>query len=181
MPELLPVVDRRDRVREFRAAAVVHKKQLRHREIVVYLFTPTKRIFVQRRDGGVFDHSVAGHVRKGETYLAAAIRELEEEVGLRVKPRDLIKIGKFFHRTFSLQKRRYNDRFFNLYVLKRPVTISELTLDPHEVEAIVPMTIPTIRRLFRGARTRYKGGFPISFRYFHRWWKTKNSTSPNRI
>ena len=39
-------------------------------------------------DGGYW-HTVAGGVEEGETYVDAAARELDEEVGLHAEPRDL--------------------------------------------------------------------------------------------
>ncbi len=112
MLELIPVVDKNDRVIQHLPSQIIHGKQLRHREIAAYLINAARQILVQKRDGGYLDHLVAGHVRKGETYLQAALREIKEEVGLNLKPHDLERLGKFYHRTFSPQKRYYNDRFF---------------------------------------------------------------------
>lgn len=162
--EILPVVDRHDRIRRYLTSGEIHEKELRHREVVIYLFDEKGRVLVQRRDGGVFDHSVAGHVPKGETYLQTAQRELAEEVGLKVKPENLLRVGKFYHRSYSERSKRYNDRFFTLYRLKQPVQISKLRLQKEEVESMVAMTAAQIRRLFKGTSKRYKGGFPVSFR-----------------
>lgn len=41
------------------------------------------------------DYSMSGHVGTGETYIEAALRETEEELGLTLRPEDLELIGKF--------------------------------------------------------------------------------------
>lgn len=50
-------------------------------------------VLLIRLSAGVFDGSwnlPGGHVMPGENAVAAAVRELQEEVGLRVRPEDLI-------------------------------------------------------------------------------------------
>jgi|SRR3989344_3183125 len=68
-----------------------HQEGLAHRISVVYLTNDKNQILIQKRDDGRLDHSVAGHVDVGESYLEAATRELEEELG--VKDVGLIEIG----------------------------------------------------------------------------------------
>ncbi len=60
-----------------------HQEGLLHRISVVYLTNNKNQILIQKRDDGRFDHSAAGHVDAGESYLEAAKRELEEELGVR--------------------------------------------------------------------------------------------------
>jgi 8-oxo-dGTP pyrophosphatase MutT (NUDIX family) len=49
----------------------------------VYVWAPDGRLWVQHhKKGGVLDHTVGGHVSRGETYDKAAKREAKEEIGL---------------------------------------------------------------------------------------------------
>ncbi len=59
-----------------------HSEGLLHRIAVVYLTNTKDQILVQKRKDGRLDHSAAGHVDPGESYIEAAKRELEEELGL---------------------------------------------------------------------------------------------------
>ena len=60
-----------------------HQEGLLHRVAVIYLVNEKGEILVnERADGGHLDHSSAGHVDVGESYLEAAKRELEEELGV---------------------------------------------------------------------------------------------------
>ncbi len=59
-----------------------HQEGLLHRISVVYLTNDTNQILIQKRTDGRLDHSAAGHVDVGESYVEAATRELEEELGV---------------------------------------------------------------------------------------------------
>ncbi len=166
MQELIPVVDKNDRVIRYLPSKPIHTQGLRHREVAIYLVNATGQILVQKRNGGYLDHSVAGHVRKGETYLQTALREVKEEVGLNLKPRDLKRLGKFYHRTFSPQKGYYNDRFFTLYVVRRPIELKDVRINKRELEALEPMSVNQIKRIIKRNPSQCKGGFLVSFPLF---------------
>jgi isopentenyl-diphosphate delta-isomerase type 1 len=86
--EPLPVVDDQDRPLGVRPRWLVHRDGLRHRAVHVLLFDPAGRLYLQRRSQakdthpGKWTSSASGHVDPGEDYDAAAIRELDEELGL---------------------------------------------------------------------------------------------------
>jgi len=67
----------------------VHAEGQWHKSAHVFLFNSVGRLWVQRRAadkdicGGLWDYSVGEHLRPGESYLQAAHRGLEEELGLR--------------------------------------------------------------------------------------------------
>lgn len=66
-----------------------------HRAVHVFVFDGVGRILVQKRSAdkdiqpGKWDTSVGGHLAIGESYEDAAVREVEEELGLAIRPRDL--------------------------------------------------------------------------------------------
>ena len=118
--ETLPVVDERDRVIGSSNREEVHSKGLLHREVYVVVLTPDKKVLLQvRKDNGKFDHSAGGHVKMGETYQEAAVRELEEELGLRVDPKELQFVEKRVFRT--KKKNGWNNRFATIFILKRNI------------------------------------------------------------
>jgi isopentenyl-diphosphate delta-isomerase len=67
----------------------VHRLGLWHRSAQVFLFDHHGRLLLQRRAmtkdvcPGLWDQSVAEHLKPGETYLDGARRGLEEELGVR--------------------------------------------------------------------------------------------------
>lgn len=166
MQELIPIVDKNDRVMRYAGKKTAHKQDLCHREVVVYLTDPKGHLLIQKRDGGFFDHSVAGHVRARETYLNAALRELDEEVRLKLQPKDLKKIGKFWSRDRSAGEKFWNNRFFALYVAKEPLRPEELKINRRELETMVAFTKKEALRLVKNRAKKCKGGFIVSLPLF---------------
>lgn len=86
--EIFDVVDSRDRVIGQATRSEVHANKRLHRAVHILIFTPGGSVILQRRSlakdtcPGLLSSSCAGHVDAGETYDFAAIRELEEELGV---------------------------------------------------------------------------------------------------
>lgn len=87
--EILEVFDAHNRPLGRVRRGVIHRLGLRHRSVHIFVVDSWGRLYLQlRRDHkdqypGHWDTSAAGHVSPGETYTAAALRELEEELGLQ--------------------------------------------------------------------------------------------------
>ncbi|HEU5395140.1 MAG TPA: NUDIX domain-containing protein [Candidatus Methylomirabilis sp.] len=98
--ELFDVVDEADRVIGLATRAVVHRDGLRHRSSHVFLLNSHGELFLQRRaltkdeDPGAWDSSAAGHLDAGESYVAGAVRELREELGVTVEPTRLVEVAR---------------------------------------------------------------------------------------
>ena len=86
--ELFDIVDETDEVIGQRARPEVHRLGLRHRAVHVLVFNSRGHLFLQKRSlrkdcfPGAWDSSASGHLQPGESYDAAAVRELQEELGL---------------------------------------------------------------------------------------------------
>jgi isopentenyldiphosphate isomerase len=89
LAEWFDVVDDNDRIVGRALRWKVHARGLRHRAVHVLVFNRRGELFLQKRSmnkdtaPGVWDSSASGHLGSGEDYDACAIRELEEEIGLR--------------------------------------------------------------------------------------------------
>ena len=87
--EILEVVDQDDRVIGTERRGVIHARGLMHRSAQVLLFNSPGQLFLQKRSlhkdefPGLWDSSAAGHLAPGESYHQCAVRELEEELGIR--------------------------------------------------------------------------------------------------
>ncbi len=98
--EIFDVVDDRDEVIGQAMRAEVHRTGLKHRAVHVMIFNARGEIFLQKRSlkkdtfPGAWDSSSAGHLDRGESYDACALREVWEELGITLTdiPRPIIKI-----------------------------------------------------------------------------------------
>jgi len=87
--EFLDVVDKNDKVVEKASKEDVYKKRLRHRIVHILIFNKKGEIALQLRSKEVsfcphhWSTAVGGHVQSGETCEEAALREYEEELGVK--------------------------------------------------------------------------------------------------
>ncbi len=94
--ELFDVVDENDQVVRQATRREVHDNDWLHRAIHIFVFNKRGELFLQKRSHlkdahpSVWDSSAAGHLDSGEGYDAAAIRELEEELGLTIRENDAL-------------------------------------------------------------------------------------------
>ena len=86
--EWFDVVNERDEVVGRATRREVHVRGLWHRAVHVLVFDSAGRVFLQKRSmkkdmsPGLWDSSCSGHLDAGEDYDAAAVRELQEEIGI---------------------------------------------------------------------------------------------------
>jgi isopentenyl-diphosphate delta-isomerase type 1 len=99
--EIFDVVNERDEVIGRKLRREVHRDGDKHRAVHVLVFNSRGEVFLQKRSmskdtfPGAWDSSSSGHLDCGEDYDACAIRELREEIGLRLEtcPKRLFKIA----------------------------------------------------------------------------------------
>ena len=101
MPEeIFDIVNERDEVIDRKPRSEVHAHGLWHRAVHVLVFNARGEVFLQKRSlkkdiaAGKWDSSASGHLDSGEDYDACAVREVREEIGLRLSqtPERLFKI-----------------------------------------------------------------------------------------
>lgn len=86
--EIFDVVDADDQLTGTATRGEVHEKKLLHRAVHLFVFNKRGDLLLQKRSPlkdscpGLWDSSVSGHLDSGEDYQAAAIRELDEEMGI---------------------------------------------------------------------------------------------------
>jgi isopentenyl-diphosphate delta-isomerase type 1 len=86
--EWFDVVDANDRVLRRERRTTVHSQGLFHRAVHILVFRSDGQVLLQRRsmskdtNPGKWTSSCCGHVDAGEDYREAAVRELDEELGI---------------------------------------------------------------------------------------------------
>ena len=92
---MLLVIDEDGRVLGEKTREEIHEKGLLHMEVHVWFYMPDGKIIFQHRakDKDTFpdllDTAVGGHVEIGDTYEGSAVKEAEEETGVRLESKDL--------------------------------------------------------------------------------------------
>jgi 8-oxo-dGTP pyrophosphatase MutT (NUDIX family) len=111
-------------------------------------------LLVQRRAAtketwpGRLDVTAAGHLEAGEEPLEGGLRELEEELGLRVEPERLVPLGT---RRVDLEIPQGLDReLHDVFLLLDDTPPGELRLQREEVEAVLSIRLEDAQALDAG-------------------------------
>ena len=118
-----------------------HKNGWFHATVHIWLFTANEKILLQKRAltkkvfPGLWDISVAGHVSAGEDIIAAAKREVFEEIGLQLQEKDFIKIGTRIHQVSHPNGIQDNEHH-HVFIAELKVPFEQLTIQKEEVADI---------------------------------------------
>ena len=108
-------------------------------------------LLVQRRDAtkdtwpGCLDVTAAGHLQSGEEPLDGGLRELEEELGLKVDPTRLLPLGT--RRVEQGIPGGCDREFHEVFLLFDPAPPEDLRLQDGEVEAVLRIGLRDAERL----------------------------------
>jgi len=143
--EIVAVVDEDNNVVGAAPRREMRAKRLPHRSTYILVFNSRGEIYIQKRTRtkdvfpGYYDPAAGGVVLSGESYLEGALRELEEEMGIRGAP--LQSLFEFYHS--DANSRVWGAAF-------RCVYDGEVTLQEEEVESGAFMGVDEV---FRAAAT----------------------------
>jgi len=149
--ELFDLIDASDNVIGATDKIQAHSTGQLHRVAAVYVFDGKGRLYVQvhKKSGGLYDHSVGGHISRGETYEEGAKREAEEELGITQPLRRLS--------IFYSDEGPQMQHMFGLFTCTANSTWKFTAND--EVEEIIPMEIESICALMKSNPEKFTGGF----------------------
>ena len=126
---------------------IAHRYGILHRTAHVWIVRPSGKgydILLQKRSmekdsfPGLFDTSSAGHIPAGEEPVPSALREMQEELGIRAAAKQLQYAGNFriqYEKEFHGHLFRDNE-VTSVYVYAEPVDINSLTLQTSEVDEV---------------------------------------------
>lgn len=123
-----------------------HRKGLLHSTVHIWLYTSDGRVLIQQRGKDksthplLWDVSVAGHVSAGEKIVAAAIREVAEEVGLTISESDLEPLGTF-KAIHKISEDFIDAELHHIFLCQLSVPLNQLIKQESEVEdlTLVPL------------------------------------------
>jgi len=120
----------------------VHRDGDWHRAAHVWIVTNDGRVLLQKRAAvkenwpGWWDVSAAGHCSAGESALETAIRETDEELGLKLIASDLQHVGTFRDPVVLRGGSYIDNEIHEVFLVRRDVDLGALTLQAEEVEAV---------------------------------------------
>ncbi|MEK7630171.1 MAG: NUDIX hydrolase [Patescibacteria group bacterium] len=161
--EFFDKVDLNDKVVGKTTKKKAHEMGYPHRVAAIFVFDKNGKLLVQKRkEDGWLDHSVGGHVSAGESYGAAALRELQEELGLRREKLDFVGVLFADERIRSRNKMVH---FFGLY----ETTLNEkdvIKIAEREVESLFPMSLEEIAKGMNKEPIKYTTGFMKTLNFY---------------
>ena len=117
-----------------------HENKIFHGEVNVFVINKKKELLLQKRSRHKKSHpglwgGLAGHVESGETFETAALREIYEEIGVKLKRENLVNMG--------LEKwiEDYQRAWMQLYLAVIDKPESAFTPQPDEVECVKWFTL----------------------------------------
>jgi len=137
-PEILDIIDEDDHVIGQAPRRRFHDEGLLHREIHVWLYTPNGEIVLQRRartkrrHPGLLDASVGGHVKSGRGFLDAAVREMEEETGIKTTPEELTELLRYRRWVCDIHSHVSNNVLRTVYAYRFTGMIDGLRVEANE-------------------------------------------------
>ena len=136
-----------------------HRTGLWHRASHIWIYNSNGEILLQLRAKEKllypdrWDISVAGHIGAGEDPITAGLREIEEEIGLKLTEEDL---DFFMIRNHEAVFRDIKNNEFNyVYFFKFDGDVSQLKLQDEEVQKVQFLSIEKIEEELRTNPDKY--------------------------
>lgn len=154
--ELLDIITEEDMVIDQQMRSKVHELGLWHRGVHVFLFAEDGKMLVQKRSAdrasspSLLDCSISEHVKAGESYLDAAIRGMQEEMGVdKINIKPLMK--------FRMKYGKNDNEISVLY--EGMVNPKLVKFDPIEIESIQYLSEEELKELMEAESEKFCGWF----------------------
>lgn len=153
--ELFDVLDANgEKTGQVKPRHLVHRDGDWHRAVMIWVVNPERGILLQRRapnkdsHPNCWDISCGGHLSAGDDSITGAIRELAEELGLKVKPEDL---------HFLLASKRMtrpapdfiNNSFDDLYIYFTNLELNQFVMQKSEISALKYVSLDELKSMVR--------------------------------
>jgi len=159
--EMLEVVNNNDVVIGLESRKTIHEKGLLHREIHIWFMTPNREIIFQHRAKDkdtypdLLDATVGGHVEPGMSYEDTAIKEGEEETGVKINLSKLKLTKKLFKKSFDQVTGRTNNTIRSQYVYLFEGNAGDLRVEEGKAIGFEVWKIDSLRTLGEEDKKRF--------------------------
>jgi len=138
---------------------VVHDKGLWHASTHIWIINDDSRILLQYRaaDKKVFpscwDTSVAGHISAGDNAKTTAVREVVEEIGLKIFEEDLVYLGSFSEELPWLPGGKHREHN-TVFGIKKNFNLSDLQIQQEELTDLKLISADELEVTLKDAKSR---------------------------
>lgn len=176
LQETIDLVNENDEIIGQTTKEEAHLKGLFHRVTAVLIINDKGQIALQKRSrniigGGLLDHSAAGHVPIEESYETAALRELSEELGIKVS------IKKIDHMLKELWHDKDKNNLKHIYSLFIGNHNGPFILQESEVESVEFYDIEKISEMIKENPENFTTGMKLSFKSYLDWRNQNGNTN----
>ena len=157
MTEYFDKVDHNDHVIGKISREQAHKFNLLHRAVHIFIKDQNGKWLLQKRsakkdlDPLLLTTSCSGHVDSGETYLDAAVRECEEELGLTISSKDLTEILR------CSPCKETGMEFVRVYLIEK--IFKKITPSPNEIDEVVHFELEELVRKTETEKAKFSRSF----------------------
>jgi Isopentenyldiphosphate isomerase len=159
--ELIDVLDENGvKTGEVLTRGEIHKKGLWHRAIVVAVIDEQNRVLIQQRSSakkknpGMWDISIAGHVEVGQDSVFAAVREINEETEIDINEKVMVRDFRFmlsFRDMRQFAQDFVENQFYDFFILKRiGLNVDEMNFQKSEVQALRTVGVSELLEMIDG-------------------------------
>ncbi|PIZ31844.1 MAG: hypothetical protein COY40_00925 [Alphaproteobacteria bacterium CG_4_10_14_0_8_um_filter_53_9] len=150
--QILDIVNENDEIIGQALRSKIHAEGLLHREVHVFFLTPNKKIILQKRAeakdwGGYLDATAGGHVEPGQTYLQAALMEVEEETGFILEAEDITHLSTLSINHKAPDKPSQNNVFRSIFLYRFGGEIEDLKIEEHDGAGFSCVPLSTLKSL----------------------------------
>ena len=164
--ELFSIVDSNDEhLYTVFGKRALHLNSGYHRSVHIFVEIFGGRFVLQKKaarteNGGKWSSAASGHVRYSESYEEAAMRELEEEIGLKIEEEELHKVMK------ASPSHENGNEFVTLFTYLMDPKEEDLALESDEVDEIVINKLLDVVKDVENYRNEYSPAFVELFNKF---------------
>ena len=140
--------------------SIAHKNGIPHRTAHVWIVRQKddnieillqKRCMTKDSFPGCYDISSAGHIPAGEDYIQSALRELEEELGVKATPEELVFCGDY--RTYIIRdfhgEKFVDNQYARIFLLWKDYEETEFCVQKEEIDSVKWMKFRTCKESVR--------------------------------
>ena len=144
-----------------------HKYGWLHASVHIWFYTDNKEFLFQKRSPtkiafpNAWDVSVAGHIGTGESPELSAIREIEEEIGIKIKAEELTEIGTY-HENQKFKTDYIDNEIHYIYTCFLNQPLSNLKIQKEELTDLKLVSIEKFRQEIESTNHNY-ANHPLAY------------------